>query len=70
MGSEQAQGLTLTLTLTSTVILTLALALALALALTLTLTLTRSIWAVMAAWLLSPLWFNPSAFDVTKVGEI
>jgi hypothetical protein len=29
-----------------------------------------SIWAVMAAWLLSPLWFNPSAFDVTKVGEI
>ena len=26
-----------------------------------------SIWAVMAAWLLSPFWFNPSAFDVTKM---
>jgi callose synthase len=26
-----------------------------------------SIWAVMAAWLFSPFWFNPSAFDITKV---
>jgi len=26
-----------------------------------------SIWAVMVAWLLSPFWFNPSAFDVTKM---